>query len=117
MENKKCKDLVQKKYEGTMKDLRDILDNDKEETRQEELDNFGLDISLIEAGTFEGQRADYVRYQLSWGGPADEFRIYKNGDVEYWYMDWYDGAKVDVIGEDSDLIKEIALIGFDDFLV
>lgn len=57
----------------------------------------------VEPGTddmpgFEG----YYRLQLSWGGPSDEFRIYTiDGTleidvIEYWYMDWFDGASIDV---------------------
>lgn len=44
----------------------------------------------------------YYRLQLSWGGPSDEFRIYPAKDdysvdvIEYFYMDWFDGAKVNV---------------------
>ena len=53
-------------------------------------------IDKVEAGTFDSQREDYIRYQFSWGGPSDELRIFKNGDMEYWYLDWFDGAKYDV---------------------
>ena len=69
--------------------------------------NYGLAIDLVTAGTFKGQREDYIRYQLSYGGPSEEFRIYKNGDVEFWLLDWFDGAKVDVTSEDADIIKNI----------
>ena len=36
---------------------------------------------------------------MSWGGPSDEFRIYTNDQneieyIEYWYMDWFDGASI-----------------------
>ena len=49
----------------------------------------------------EGKTAGYYRLQLSWGGPSDEFRIYTYMDktiqvIEYWYMDWFDGACVEV---------------------
>jgi DnaJ-class molecular chaperone len=57
----------------------------------------------------------YFRYQLSWGGPSDEFRIFalKESDewnlyrIEYWFMDWFDGASRRLTGEDYDLIEEI----------
>jgi len=52
--------------------------------------------------------AGYFRYQLSWGGPSDEFRIYANQvkygwkvyRIEYWFMDWFDGASKTLHGED-----------------
>jgi hypothetical protein len=54
----------------------------------------------------EGKEAGYYRLQLSWGGPSDEFRIYVNQDkeidiIEYWYMDWFDGAHV-LVPKDSE---------------
>ena len=59
----------------------------------------GLCFDYVDPGTFTDQLEGYWRWQLSWGGPGDEFRIYINPDksvhrIEYWYMDWYDGAKV-----------------------
>jgi len=61
---------------------------------------YGLSLGVVEAGTFEGQRCAYGRYQLSWGGPSDELRFFANGDIEYWFMDWFDGAHRDVTAED-----------------
>jgi hypothetical protein len=61
---------------------------------------YGLSIDYVWPNTFKGQRAGYLRYQISWGGPSDEFRFYfvpgeyKPYKIEYWFMDWFDGAKV-----------------------
>ena len=38
---------------------------------------------------------------MSWGGPSDEFRIYTDDQnqieyIEYWYMDWFDGASIHI---------------------
>jgi len=57
-------------------------------------------------------KAGYYRLQLSWGGPSTEFRVYTDKDlnisyIEYWYLDWYDGASI--IVTDSiviDLIRQ-----------
>ena len=35
-----------------------------------------LDFSYIEPNTFKKQSEGYWRWQLSWGGPSDEFRYY-----------------------------------------
>ena len=59
----------------------------------------GLCFDRVEAGTFKDQRAGYWRWQLSWGGPSEEFRLFDNGDLEYWYLDWFDGACVKVQDE------------------
>ena len=60
-----------------------------------------LSWDYVEPFTFDDQREGYYRLQLSWGGPSDEFRIYTDSsktihDIEYWYLDWYDGACVNV---------------------
>lgn len=59
--------------------------------------------------------AGYFRYQLSWGGPSDEFRIYANQvkfgwevyRIEYWFMDWFDGASKTLHGEDFKFMKNL----------
>lgn len=53
----------------------------------------GLSFDYVEPNTFNDQEHGYHRWQLSWGGPSDEFRLLDNGSVEYWFMDWYDGAR------------------------
>ena len=58
---------------------------------------YGLGFDYVSAGTFTGQREGYFRWQLSWGGPSDEFRFYVDAEkhchrIEYLFMDWYDSA-------------------------
>ena len=62
-----------------------------------------LDFSYVEPNTFKKQSEGYWRWQLSWGGPSDEFRYYHyDGDkkkiksIEYAYMDWFDGATLPI---------------------
>jgi hypothetical protein len=79
-----CAQLVQGEFEDRLKELRTVE---------------GLCFDYVDPNTFTDQLEGYWRWQLSWGGPGDEFRIYVNPDksvhrIEYWYMDWYDGAKV-----------------------
>jgi hypothetical protein len=86
-----------------------------------EFDEYGLSFDYVPTGTFTGQKRGYWRYQLSWGGPSDEFRFY--GDlvseyrvvldrVEYWFMDWFDGHGRKLRGGDEALMSEI----FEDFV-
>ena len=79
-----CADQVQEHLEDRLKELHTVE---------------GLCFDYVDPGTFTDQLEGYWRWQLSWGGPGDEFRIYINPDksvhrIEYWYLDWYDGAKV-----------------------
>ena len=79
-----CADQVQEHLEDRLKELHTVE---------------GLCFDYVDPNTFTDQKEGYWRWQLSWGGPGDEFRIYVNPDksvhrIEYWYLDWYDGAKV-----------------------
>ena len=102
-EQKRCRDLVAVAFEERMRDIKKLYEKDD----WGELGEYGLCIDFVEAGTFEKQRAPYVRYQISYGGPSEEFRIYLNGEVEFWYLDWFDGAKVNVEGVDKEIIIDI----------
>jgi len=115
--NRSCKERVEQYFKNRIRDIK-ILFKAKENQTEElgNLNEYGLCIDLVEAGTFKGQREDYYRYQLSWGGPSEEFRIYKNGEVEFWLLDWFDGACVEVIGEDANIIKEIVSWSFPEVL-
>jgi hypothetical protein len=64
----------------------------------------------------ERGRPGYFRYQLSWGGPSDEFRIYAEKisewqwtvwKIEYFFQDWFDSAHKVLTGDDLNLIEEI----------
>jgi len=117
-----CQDLVVKKYQGRLVDLQaasDYFSIEKESARAahnwhkdlnhyedyyDYINQLGLCFDFVEANTFDNQPCGYWRWQLSWGGPGDEFRVFTDVDknidrVEYVYLDWFDGAihKVDVV--------------------
>jgi len=69
------------------------------------VNNYGISFDYVEKNTFEDQERGYFRFQLSWGGPSEEFRIYVDYDkqithIEYWFLNWGDGASIEV-DEDS----------------
>ena len=83
-----CKDLIEDRWTTRAEDLEDP-----------EYEALGFD--YVEPHTFEKQPEGYWRWQFSWGGPSDELRGYVNEHkelhrLEYWYMDWFDGAKLEV---------------------
>jgi len=97
-----CADQVQEHLEDRLKDLHTLE---------------GLCFDYVDPNTFTDQLEGYWRWQLSWGGPGDEFRIYINSytesseyslyvpdksvhRIEYWYLDWFDGAHVTLSPED-----------------
>ena len=101
-----CKERVKSEWDSRKEDLQALLEAEDNYTEElGYLNEYGLCLDFVEAGMFKGQREDFVRYQLSTGGPGDELRFYKNNDIEYWFLDWFDGASIDVT--DDDVAKEI----------
>ena len=86
MTQKTCKERIQQEYQDRL-----------EQIRTEEEPPF-LCFGYVEPNTFEGQKVGYYRYQMGWGGPSDEFRVYDNkkDKIEYWFLDWFDGASIEV---------------------
>ena len=95
---------TEKAFNSRMEDiriLRELLnlenENDyeaiKDKIRDEygEPGEYGLCLDYVEEGTFKDQREPYIRFQLSYGGPSEEFRIYANDEAEFWFLDWFCG--------------------------
>jgi len=102
MEKVKCADLVQGNYERECEYLNGLIAEDDED---DSIFDYGLSFSWMPAA--EPGKPGYFCWLLSWGGPQDEFRFYVDPDiclykVEYWYLDWNDGAKVNVSIDDKD---------------
>ena len=83
---------------------------------------YGLSFDYVAPETLNEQPEGYFRYQLSWGGPSDEFRIYAQrvgeyrysvSRIEYWLLDWFDGAHIVLERDSLALISEI----FESFFV
>tara|TARA_R100000152_G_C6705947_1_gene134530 strand:- start:438 stop:797 length:360 start_codon:yes stop_codon:yes gene_type:complete len=51
-----------------------------------------LKMTQEERQAYEG---DYIRYQISWGGPSEEIRFYDH-KIEFVLMDWWDSAKREI---------------------
>ena len=108
---KKCIDLVNKNYQSRLKEISNAYNNKNLDIAQWSSE-YGLSWDYVVSDTFDNQSEGYYRWQLSWGGPGDEFRIYTNNDkniksVEYWYLDWFDGASITV--NDKEIINVINL--------
>jgi hypothetical protein len=88
---KTCAERINKQWQQRREDLQDP-----------EFEGLGFD--YVEPHTFTDQLEGYWRWQFSWGGPSDELRAYVNEHkeihrLEYWFMDWMDGAKIDLTQE------------------
>jgi len=89
---KTCKQRVNSSWKNTRKDIKSYLAGDLE------LDSLLLSVEYIEPGTFNNKRG-YHRLLFSWGGPSDELRVFSPDKVEYWFLDWHDGASIDVTND------------------
>ena len=86
----------------------------KEDLKDPEYDYLGF--NYVEPNTFEHQLEGYWRWQFSWGGPSDELRAFVNPDhsihrLEYWFMDWMDGAKLELQPDDHSWQRTQEMIG------
>jgi len=118
-----CADRVRPNLEERIEDIRRLwsLYNENPEAYDEELgnlDEYGLCFDYVPPGTFRDQAEGYFRWQLSTGGPGDEFRFYADRSpnrfsgwsvyrIEYWFLDWFDGAHINLSGEDEELMREL----------
>lgn len=112
-----CKERIDKEYKDEIATLQKLWNlyqsgNEEGDTDYGTFQEHGLSFDYVAPGTFEGQRRGYFRYQISWGGPSDEFRFFCDANlkpvrIEYWFMDWFDGAKKVLKGKDEVLLVEI----------
>lgn len=127
---KSCAERVQSNYDDTMATLRALWESycNGEEYHEEygSFCEYGLSFDYVPMGTFADQERPYFRYQLSWGGPSDEFRFYVDYGsevpyyIEYWFLDWFDGAYIELEGEDFQFMQKIfqwfADLGLEQFI-
>jgi len=70
---------------------------------------YHLDFGFVPEDTYNDQTEAYWRYQICWGGPSSDIRYYideeaKDGlRIEYWFMDWFDGANIRLTEDDREL--------------
>ena len=88
-----CADRVAEEWKERQEDLKDP-----------EYEALGFD--YVAPHTFTDQIEGFWRWQFSWGGPSDELRAYVNEHkqihrLEYWFLDWGDGAHV-LVQKDHD---------------
>ena len=111
MTNKTCAERVQEEYQSIEDDFIQasaFFDKYEEATEGEQIalevlyedlseyedffdyvNNYGLCFDYVEKGTFTDQDRGYFRFQISWGGPSDEFRIYVDYDKQITHIDYW----------------------------
>lgn len=104
-EEKTCTERVADSFNNRMDDIRELwkldqTDPDAEHPELGRFNDYGLSWEYVPAGTFCDQTIGFFRWLLSWGGPSEAFRFYTDPDyniarIEFWFLDWNDGAYVD----------------------
>jgi hypothetical protein len=117
MRTESCETRIGAHLEGRIDDLRRLWaaycnGNDDGVPDLGTLHDYGLCFDYVAPGTYADQKEAFFRYQLSWGGPSDEFRFFVNPDlschrIEYWFLDWFDGAHRVLEGDEETLLTEI----------
>ena len=113
-----CTERLPRELRNRVDELRAVLnstcqlDDTDPESGISSVFDYGLGFDYVPDGTFSGQREAFFRYQLSWGGPQHEFRFFVNPDlfvhrVEFWVLDWFDGANEVLTGNDEATLLEV----------
>ena len=103
-----CRDRIDAQWISTQADIGAmLLGEDWEEYK--EANGYDSDCDGHQAFSEYGLCFDYVspengengyyRFQMSYGGPSDELRFYATREgqchvIQYWFMDWFDGAHI-----------------------
>ena len=105
MEKEELKRVARESYRGRMQEIRSLrrlAEKDPEAYNDfGRWDEYGLSLDYVPAGTFNDQRRGYLRFQISWGGPSEEFRFFMDErlnctSIEFWYLDWGCGHRIKV---------------------
>lgn len=117
MNEKTCKGKIGAALQGRFEDIEKLWNLWKEDSEayDPDLGNFaeyGLAFDYVAPETFNDQQRGYFRYQISYGGPSEEFRFFTDENfrpykIEFWYLDWFDGAKKVLTGKKLGLMQEI----------
>ena len=112
----KCKDRVIEHWHNRREDLQEFRtagpETDFTNSEGYELYEYALCFDYVDQ---EGKEPGYYRYQISSGGPQEEIRYYTRKDVpidgyhlkylavEFWLLDWYDNASIELTRDDAEL--------------
>ncbi|KTB49276.1 hypothetical protein DEALK_01890 [Dehalogenimonas alkenigignens] len=117
MKQGSCRERLNAELKDRLRDIRTLwrLNQKHPDASHPELGKFkeyGLVLDYVAKGTFQDQKRGYFRWQLSWGGPADEFRFYLDEDLDaveirYLFLDWNDCASKKLSGDTYKLLDEI----------
>ena len=108
MENKTCEDRIEKELKERIEDFKHALKGDWEYFNDGcSYENFIDWLNSYALAYDDDSHHRAKRLELSYGGPQDYFLFFEDGSIEYHFLDWYDGAKRELYGEDYEIMSEV----------
>jgi len=117
IKEKTCDERIAVEMEGRLEEIKVLWelwgkDSDLNDDEYGNFIEYGLCFDYVQGGTQYNEDEGYFRYQLSYGGPSDEFRFFTDAEfncyrIEYWFLDWNDGASRRLFNDDKELMLEI----------
>jgi hypothetical protein len=101
--NQSCNERIDKELDRTIEDIANALDGKFDEDYEDIYEWFN-------SYALSWDKDINTRYDslcLSWGGPADYIRYYKDGRISYVFQDWFDGAERFLDGYDYKIAKQL----------
>lgn len=122
-EEKTTLERLKESYESRLEDVNILLELEELENHDEtpvileklrneygNINEYGLSSEFADYSKEEGKTIDttsrFYRFQFSWGGPSEEIRIYGDGSIQFWFLDWGVGEHCDG-SEFSDFIEYV----------
>ena len=105
-----CEERIDKELEGRIKDFKRALEERDEDGRvvidSEVYEDIIEWLNSYALAYEDDPHYRAKRLELSWGGPSDYFLFFEDGDIEYHFLDWFDGASRRLTGEDYEIMKK-----------
>jgi hypothetical protein len=100
---KSCAERIEKELRGRIQDFKEAL----EEAEKEEDFNFIDWVNEYALAYYDDSYYRAKRLELSYGGPQDYFLFFEDTTIEYHFLDWFDGAKITLEGEDYKIMEQV----------
>jgi hypothetical protein len=99
-----CAERIGKELRGRIEDFEAALRGEYPEGRYEDFIEWINEYALAYS---DDPYYRAKRLELSWGGPQDYFLFFEDGTIEYWFLDWFDGAKLVLSGHDYEVMAQV----------
>jgi len=109
---KSCEERIEERLKSRIADFKRALESAEKNDGKVIMDDCTYEDLIEWINSYALAYEDHPRYrakelELSWGGPQDYFLFFEDGTIEYHFLDWFDGAKRELHGEDKKIMKEV----------